>query len=83
MDFQHSERAQKVMAQVQRFVDERIVPNEQTYLDQLVGTNDWREWKIPPILEELKAEAKADKLSPKETRWTLSRILTVPIPHAI
>jgi len=47
------------MAQAERFVRERIVPNEQTYLDQLVGTNDWREWKIPPILEELKAEAKA------------------------
>ena len=59
MDFQHSERATSVMAQAERFVRERIVPNEQTYLDQLVGTNDWREWKIPPILEELKAEAKA------------------------
>jgi alkylation response protein AidB-like acyl-CoA dehydrogenase len=47
------------MAQAERFVRERIVPNEQTYVDQLVGTNDWREWKIPPILEELKAEAKA------------------------
>jgi hypothetical protein len=58
MDFQHSERAQKVMAQVQRFLNERILPNEQTYLDQLVGTEDWREWKIPPIMEELKAEAK-------------------------
>ncbi|MBW2507362.1 MAG: acyl-CoA dehydrogenase family protein [Deltaproteobacteria bacterium] len=58
MDFQHSERAQKVMAQVQRFLDERILPNEQTYLDQLVGTDDWRAWKIPPIMEELKAEAK-------------------------
>ena len=59
MDFQHSERATSVMAQAERFVRERIVPNEQTYLDQLVGTNDWREWKIPPIIEELKAEAKA------------------------
>ena len=59
MDFQHSKRATSVMAQAERFVRERIVPNEQTYLDQLVGTNDWREWKIPPILEELKAEAKA------------------------
>ena len=58
MDFQHSERAQRVMAQVQRFLDERILPNEQTYLDQLAGTDDWREWKIPPIMEELKAEAK-------------------------
>jgi hypothetical protein len=58
MDFQHSERATNVMAQAERFVRERIVPNEQTYFDQLVHTDDWREWKIPPILEELKAEAK-------------------------
>jgi len=46
------------MSQAERFVRERIVPNEQTYLDQLVGTDEWRDWKIPPILEELKAEAK-------------------------
>jgi hypothetical protein len=58
MDFEHSERAKNVMAQADRFVRERVVPNEQTYLDQLVGTDDWREWKIPPILEELKAEAR-------------------------
>lgn len=58
MDFQHSERAQKVMTQVRRFLDERILPNEQTYLDQLVGTDDWRKWKVPPIMEQLKAEAK-------------------------
>jgi len=58
MDFEHSERARNVMAQAERFVRERIVPNERTYFDQLVGSNDWKEWKIPPILEELKAEAK-------------------------
>ena len=58
MDFEHSERAKNVMAQAERFVRERVVPNEQTYLDQLVGTDDWREWRIPPILEELKTEAK-------------------------
>jgi alkylation response protein AidB-like acyl-CoA dehydrogenase len=58
MDFQHSERARKVMEQVERFVRERVVPNEQTYFDQLVHTDDWTKWKIPPILEELKAEAK-------------------------
>jgi acyl-CoA dehydrogenase len=58
MDFEHSERATQVMAQAERFVRERVVPNEQTYLEQLVGTDEWREWKIPPILEDLKAEAK-------------------------
>ncbi|MGD8316928.1 MAG: acyl-CoA dehydrogenase family protein [Myxococcales bacterium] len=58
MDFEHSERAKNLMRQVERFVRERVVPSEQTYFDQLVGTDDWRKWKIPPILEELKAEAK-------------------------
>ena len=58
MDFEHSERAKNLMRQVERFVRERVVPNEQTYLDQLVSTDDWRQWKIPPIIEQLKAEAK-------------------------
>jgi len=47
------------MTLVERFTRERIVPNEQTYLDQLAHTDDWRQWRIPPILDELKAEAKA------------------------
>jgi len=58
MDFAHSESTQQLIAQVKRFVHERVVPNEQTYRDQLVGTSDFTEWQIPPILEELKAEAK-------------------------
>lgn len=59
MDFEHSERAQQYMGQVERFIRERVVPNEQTYDDQLARTDDWRRWRIPPIIEELKAEAKA------------------------
>jgi hypothetical protein len=47
------------MAQVERFVIERVVPSEQTYLDQLVHSDDWRRWRIPPIIEHLKDEAKA------------------------
>ncbi|MBW2528374.1 MAG: acyl-CoA dehydrogenase family protein [Deltaproteobacteria bacterium] len=58
MDFEHSERAKQVMAQVQRFVSERVVPNHSTYRDQLVGGPDWTKWTIPPIMEELKQEAK-------------------------
>jgi alkylation response protein AidB-like acyl-CoA dehydrogenase len=59
MDFEHSERAQLVMDQVERFVQERVVPNEKTYRDQLVHSDDWSRWRIPPIVEELKAEARA------------------------
>jgi hypothetical protein len=62
MDFDHSERAQHYIARVERFTRERIVPNEQTYIEQLAHTDDWRQWRIPPIMEQLKAEAKAAEL---------------------
>ncbi|MFW6049576.1 MAG: acyl-CoA dehydrogenase family protein [Myxococcota bacterium] len=58
MDFEHSERAKHHIANLERFMRERVLPNEQTYHDQLVHTDDWRQWKIPPIMEQLKAEAK-------------------------
>ncbi|MCW5890145.1 MAG: acyl-CoA dehydrogenase family protein [bacterium] len=59
MDFEHSPRAQDYIARVERFVTERVVPNEATYVGQLARSDDWRQWRIPPIVEELKAEAKA------------------------
>ena len=59
MDFDHSPRAQELMAQVERFIRERILPNEALYYEQLVHSRDFREWRIPPIMEQLKAEAKA------------------------
>jgi acyl-CoA dehydrogenase len=58
MDFEHSERARSVMEQVERFVHERVVPSEATYVEQLVHTDDWRKWRIPPVIEELKTEAR-------------------------
>ena len=58
MDFEHSERAQIVVEQVSAFIERRVLPNEQTYQDQLVHTDDWTRWQIPPIVEELKAEAR-------------------------
>lgn len=59
MDFEHSERAQQYMALAERFVRERVLPNEATYVGQLSRGGDWRQWRIPPILDDLKAEAKA------------------------
>ncbi len=58
MDFEHSERARDYLEHAERFVNKRVIPNEQVYLDQLSGSEDWRQWRIPPIVEELKAEAK-------------------------
>jgi hypothetical protein len=59
MDFEHSEQARACMAAVGRFINEEILPNEQTYRDQLVQSSDYRTWKIPPVVEELKTKAKA------------------------
>ncbi len=58
MDFDHSERAQHLMANLQRFMQDKVIPAESVYYEQLVHSNDWREWKVPPVMEELKAEAK-------------------------
>jgi len=59
MDFEHSERSRTYLEQVERFIRERIVPNESAYVSQLVHTDDWTAWRIPPVLESLKAEAKS------------------------
>ena len=58
MDFEHSERAKQYIGLVERFVRERVLPNEQLYREQLVHSPDFRQWRIPPIMEQLKAEAK-------------------------
>jgi len=59
MDFEHSEKSRAYIDLAERFVRERVSPSEQTYLDQLSGSDDWRRWKVPPVVEELKAEARA------------------------
>jgi alkylation response protein AidB-like acyl-CoA dehydrogenase len=59
MDFDHSPRAQEYIALAERFIRERVVPNEALYHEQLVNSADYRQWRIPPIIEQLKAEAKA------------------------
>ncbi|MCB1688733.1 MAG: acyl-CoA dehydrogenase family protein [Halioglobus sp.] len=59
MEFEHSEQARTVMAAVERFIREEVLPQEESYRDQLVASSDYREWKIPPVMEALKAKAKA------------------------
>jgi alkylation response protein AidB-like acyl-CoA dehydrogenase len=58
MDFEHSERAKGYIERVDRFVRERVLPNEKTYFDSLGHSPDFRQWRIPPVMETLKAEAK-------------------------
>lgn len=59
MDFEHSEQARACMSAVERFIKEEILPHESTYRDQLVQSSDYREWKIPPVVEQLKTKARA------------------------
>ncbi|PIE41020.1 MAG: acyl-CoA dehydrogenase [Gammaproteobacteria bacterium] len=63
MNFDHSPKAQELIAQVKKFMDEHILPNEQTYHEQLGPDHgDWTQWKTPEIMHEWKAMAKAQGL---------------------
>ena len=55
-----TERASKLRARVQEFMDEHIMPNESLYYQQIDEGAD--RWECPPILDELKAKAKAQDL---------------------
>ncbi|NIB42339.1 acyl-CoA dehydrogenase [Pseudomaricurvus alkylphenolicus] len=58
MQFDYSPKVQELVDRVTRFMDEYVYPAEATYHDQI--TRD--PWNTPPIMEELKAKAKAQGL---------------------
>ncbi len=55
-----SERALDLRGQVQTFMDEHVYAAESVYHDQVEAADD--RWSAPPIMEELKAKAKAKGL---------------------
>lgn len=57
MDFDYSPKVKELQKRVQGFMEEHIYPNEETFHNQLNSQGD--RWQIPPIMEELKAKAKA------------------------
>ena len=59
MDFEHSPRAREYLAKVGELIEKRIKPSEAIYFSQLNGSSDFRQWRIPKVMDELKAEAKA------------------------
>ncbi|MCC5980414.1 MAG: acyl-CoA dehydrogenase family protein [Oceanicaulis sp.] len=61
MDFEYSARCKDYLARVRAFMDEHVYPNEKTYHEQLAGFGTNR-WQVLPIIEELKAKAKAQGL---------------------
>jgi acyl-CoA dehydrogenase len=56
MMFEHSPRVQELQARLRAFLDEHITPQEDTYYRQL---DEGGRWRIPPVMEELKARARA------------------------
>ena len=59
MIFEHSEQTKYWIDRVQRFMDAHVYPNVETYNRQ---KNEGDRWAVVPILEEVKAKAKAEGL---------------------
>ena len=60
MDFEHSDKVNELIARVDGFMREHIFPIEEEY-DAFIQ-DPANLWIVPPILEELKAKAKAEGL---------------------
>jgi acyl-CoA dehydrogenase len=56
LNFDYSEKVQKLRAQVESFMGEFVYPNEKTFKEQLGAAEN--RWTVPPIMEELKKEAR-------------------------
>jgi len=60
MDFDLSPKTEGLMARLQSFMDREVYPAETVFERQLAEAPS--RWQIPPIMEELKAKAKAEDL---------------------
>ena len=65
MDFEPSPKAKDIVKRVKAFMRQHILPVEQQHWESLLAARkggEWKEWTIPPLVEELKARAKAEGL---------------------
>ena len=62
MDFQPSPRSIDFLQRVRAFIDARIAPVEADVVRESRGDADWRTWRESPVVEELKAQARAEGL---------------------
>ena len=60
MDFTPSARTAKYLDQLRAFMASHVLPNEAVYRQQLDSAAS--RWTIPPVMEELKAKARAEGL---------------------
>src|SRR2546430_17706530 len=56
MIFEHSPKVKELQARLAAFLNEHVYPHERTYYEQLAAGDRWR---IPIVMEELKAKALA------------------------
>ncbi len=59
MEFSLSPNAQSYIQRLSAFMQEHVVPAEPEYFAPLQNLSDWRAWKQPPVMETLKAKARA------------------------
>jgi alkylation response protein AidB-like acyl-CoA dehydrogenase len=59
MDFSLSPKAQSYVQRLSAFMQEHVLPAEPEYCAQVQNLPDWRRWKQPPVMETLKAKARA------------------------
>lgn len=65
MNFQPSARSQDFLERVQRFMAQHLEPVEAQYwreVHQANPTGDWAKWQVHPLVETLKARARAEGL---------------------
>ena len=65
MNFEHSAKTRDYIERLSAFMNEQVYPNEKTYHEQVAQPG--ARWRLPPIMAELKAKAKAAGL------WNLSQ----------
>src|SRR5579872_4886574 len=59
MDFSVSPKAQEYIQRLSAFMQDHVLPAEPEYYSQVQNVLDWRQWKQPPVMETLKAKARA------------------------
>jgi acyl-CoA dehydrogenase len=59
MDFTTSSRAQNYLQRLGAFMQEHVLSEEAKYCREVQNVADWRTWKQPSVMEELKTKARA------------------------
>ena len=63
MEFQHTDKVKDLLERVTKFMDDHVYEGEKVYADQMTEfRNQGNPWQVPPVLDELKAKAKAEGL---------------------